>query len=64
MDNNNATGKFIIIKDLNFSDYFKDEDNKIKIFDSEDEAFNTCGMYEFEDVLVLKVIGRHQEPEE
>jgi len=64
MENEKAIGKFIIVKDLEFSDYFKDENNKIKTFDTEDSAYNTCGMYEFEDVLVLKVVGRHQEPEE
>ena len=55
MENNEAVGKFIIVKDLLFSDFMKDEDGKIKVFDTALEASETCGMYEFPDVLICKI---------
>ena len=63
MNNEKAVGKFIIVDNLELKDYFKDENNKIITFDTELSAFETCGMYEFEDALVLKVVGRHKEIE-
>ena len=61
MKNENAVGKYIIIKDLNFSDYMKDLEGKIQIFDTLNEACETCGMYEFENVLVCKIEYNHIE---
>lgn len=63
MINKDVVDKYVIVKDLNFSDYMKDDDGKIKTYDTPEEAFDTCGMYEFEDVLVLKVIYNHVENE-
>jgi|JFJP01.1.fsa_nt_gi hypothetical protein len=63
MQNSDVVGKFIIIKDLEFSDFMKDENGKIKTFDSLEEACDTCGIYEFPNVLVCKVEFNHIEPE-
>lgn len=48
-------GKYLIVKDLEFSDFFKEKDGKIKTFSTLKEALLTCGMYELIDVLILKV---------
>lgn len=61
MKNNEVVGKYVIVKDLNFSDFMKDENGKIKIYNSYDEAGLTCGMYEFEDVLILKIESNYVE---
>jgi hypothetical protein len=63
MENKDVVGKYIIIKDLDFSDFMKDEKGKIKTYNSFDEACETCGMYEFPDVLVCKIEFNHIEPE-
>ncbi len=55
MKNKEVVGKYIIVKDLEFSDFMKDSNDKIKLYNSIKEAAETCGMYEFEDVLILKV---------
>lgn len=53
-------GQYVII-DLRNMDFMKDEDNKIIYYDSEDEARLTCGMYEFENAWVMKLIYNHIE---
>jgi len=62
MNNKKAVGKFIIIKDLEFSDFMKDKDGKINVYDTLHEASLTCGMYEFPDVLICKIVYNHIEP--
>jgi len=61
MNNKDVVNKYVIIKDLNFSDYMKDEQGKIKTYDTFDEACETCGMYEFPDVLICKIISNYLE---
>ena len=61
MENNKVVGKYIIIKDLDFSDFMKDEQGKIKLYDSIDEASETCGMYEFPNVLICKIEHNYRE---
>jgi len=61
MENEKAVGKFIIIKDLEFSDFMKGKDGKIMTFDTLNEACETCGMYEFPNVLVCKIEFNHVE---
>jgi hypothetical protein len=61
MENKEVVGKFIIIKDLLFSDFMKDEDGNIRVFDTMLEAAETCGMYEFPNVLVCKIEYNHIE---
>lgn len=61
MSNKNVVGKFIIVNDLSFTDFMKDENCDISLYDTEEEACNTCGMYEFENVLVLEIKHNHVE---
>ena len=52
--------KYVII-DLRNMDYMKDEFGKIIYYDTEDEACEVCGMYEFENAWVMKLIFNHIE---
>ena len=52
--------KYIIL-DLNTMDYMKDKDGIVKIYSSEQEAREICGMYEFENVWVCKLVYNHIE---
>ena len=42
-------------------DFMKDEEGKIKYYSNEIDAFEACGMYEFEDAWVMKLIYNHIE---
>jgi hypothetical protein len=53
-------GQYVII-DLNNMDFMKDENKKIRFYDTLEEATQTCGMYEFENVWVLKLEFNHIE---
>jgi hypothetical protein len=55
-------GQYVII-DLTNMDFMKNEDGKIKYYDTEDEACVVCGMYEFENVWVMKLMYNHIEVE-
>lgn len=61
MNNSEVVGKYVIVTDLNFSDFMKDKDGKINVYDTLKEAGLVCGMYEFDDALVLKVEFNHVE---
>lgn len=52
-------GKFVVI-DLETMTFFKNEEGKLKYFDTEEEACNTCGMYEL-DASVLEIKCTHSE---
>lgn len=52
--------KYVII-DLRNMDYMKDEKGKIIFYDTEEEASLICGMYEFENAWVCKLIYNHVE---
>lgn len=52
-----------VIIDLRNMDFFKDEDGKIIYLDTEEDACSTCGMYEFENAWVMKLIYNHIENE-
>ena len=56
----NEKHKHVII-DLRNMDYFKDEEGKIIYYDTLGEACDVCGMYEFEDAWVCKLIFNHIE---
>lgn len=60
MENEKSIGKYFIIKDLNFSDFMKNEKGII-LFNSYEEASRTCGMYEFENVLICKVENNYKD---
>ena len=53
-------GKYVII-DLRNMDFMKDKDNKIIYYDTEQYACEICGMYEFENAWVCKLIYNHKE---
>ena len=55
MTNKEIVGKFVIVKDLQFSDFMKNEKGEINVYDTYDQAMLVCGMYEFEDVLVMEI---------
>jgi hypothetical protein len=52
-------GQYVII-DLRNMDFMK-EDGKIVYYDTEKEACLVCGMYEFENAWVMKLIYNHIE---
>lgn len=52
--------KYFIINTNNF-DCFKDEQGNIAYYNTEDEARLICGMYEFENVWVAKLVYNHIE---
>ena len=55
MTNKEVVGKFVIVKDLQFSDFTKNEKEEINVYDTYDQAMLVCGIYEFEDVLVMEI---------
>ena len=55
MTNKEVVGKFVIVKDLQFSDFMKNEKEEINVYDTYDQAMLVCGIYEFEDVLVMEI---------
>lgn len=59
----NPEGYKYVIIDLNDMDYMKNEKGEINYYDTLDEAASTCGMYEFEDAWVMKLIYNHKERE-
>ena len=54
-------GQYVII-DLRTMDFMKDgPQGAIEYYDTEEEARSVCGMYEFENAWVMKLIYNHQE---
>lgn len=53
-------GQYVII-DLRTMDFMKDEEGKIVYYDLEQDALETCGMYEFKNAWVCKLIYNHIE---
>lgn len=52
-------GQYVII-DLRTMDFMKIE-GKIIFFNTTEQALETCGIYEFEDVWVLQLIENYKE---
>ena len=52
--------KYVII-DLRTMDFMKNSEGKINFYDTEEEAKLVCGMYEFENAWVMKLIYNHIE---
>lgn len=50
-----------VIIDLRNMYFMKNEEGKINYYDTEQEACDVCGMYEFENVWVMKLIYNHIE---
>ena len=55
MKNKDVIGKYFIIQDLQFNDFMKNKDGVVNLYNTIEEACETCGMYEFENALVCKV---------
>lgn len=55
-------GQYVII-DLRNMDFMKTEEGTINYYDTEQEACEICGMYEFENAWVMKLIFNHIEKE-
>lgn len=53
-------GQYAII-DLMNMEFMKSKDNKILFYDTEEEAYLICGMYEFENVWIVKFIYNYIE---
>ncbi len=52
--------KYAII-DMKTMDFMKNEEGFINLYDTVEEASTVCGMYEFDDVWVVKLIYNHRE---
>ena len=53
-------GQYVII-DIKDMDFMKNKEGKINYYDTEEEAREICGMYEFENVWIMKLIYNHIE---
>ena len=53
-------GKYVII-DLRNMDFMKDKSGNINYYDTEEDASRVCGMYEFKNAWVMKLIYNHVE---
>ena len=53
-------GHYVII-DLRNMGFMKDKDGSIIYYDTEEEARNLCGMYEFVNAWVVKLVYNHIE---
>ena len=58
--NKDMKDKYVII-DLKNMDYMKNEKGKINYYDTLEDARLTCGMYEFQDAWICKLIFNHIE---
>tara|TARA_R110000772_G_scaffold24273_2_gene64233 strand:- start:784 stop:960 length:177 start_codon:yes stop_codon:yes gene_type:complete len=52
-----------VIIDLRTMDFMKDKEGVIEYYDTREDACNTCGIYEFEDAWVMKLMYNHIEDE-
>lgn len=50
-----------VIVDLKKNEVMKDINGEIKYYDSEERAKLICGLYEFENVWVVKLVYNHIE---
>jgi hypothetical protein len=53
-------GQYVII-DLRTMDFMKNEEGQINFYDTEQHAGETCGLYEFENAWVMKLVHNHIE---
>ena len=53
-------GQYIII-DLRNMDFMKNSEGIINYYDTEEEAKEVCGIYEFENAWIMKLIYNHHE---
>ena len=55
-------GQYVII-DLRNMDFMKNNEGKINYYNTIDEAFSTCGMYEFQNAWIMQLMHNHIEDE-
>ena len=55
-------GQYVII-DLRTMDFMKDKDGNIVYYDTEEQAGIVCGIHEFENTWVMKLVYNHIEVE-
>ena len=53
-----------IVIDLRTMEIMRDKDSNIKFYDTEEDACLNCGIYELENVWVMKLIYNHIEDEQ
>ena len=53
-------GKFVIV-DFRNMDYMKDKDGNISVYDTQEQASDVCGIYEFENAWVCELRHNHRE---
>ena len=53
-------GQYVIIN-LKTMDFMKDENNKMCYYDTEEEASDVCGIFEFKDVWIMQLIFNYKE---
>jgi len=53
-------GQYVIIDLINM-DFMKNQEGNINYYNTEEEACETCGMYEFENAWVCKLVFNHIE---
>ena len=53
-------GQYVII-DLRNMDFMKDQSGNIKYYDTEEQAGIVCGVHEFENAWILKLVYNHKE---
>lgn len=50
-----SVGKYIIVRDLFLSDYMKDEQGNLCLYDTLEHARDVCGIYEFPDTYIREL---------
>lgn len=63
MSNKDLIGKYVILKDIFASDYYKDENGQIKLFDTYELALQIAWMAELSDVIIVHVVDRYDDDE-
>lgn len=53
-------GKYVII-DLRNMDFMKDDNGEIVYYKTQSDACAACGMYEFENAWVMRLVYNHVE---
>jgi len=63
MNNKDLIGKYVILKDIFASDYYKDENDQIKLFNTYEDALQTAWIAELSDVIIVHVVDRYDDDE-
>jgi len=53
-------GKFVIVKNLTFNEYMSDK-NGCCMYDTYEDAYLVCSMYEFPSALILEIKKEYKE---